>query len=417
MMKNFFAAALLTVFLLSGGRLSGQTVEELLKEAKPAQGAGEDLIEEAKQPRYYPFKLDTAIPVYARSVAADERGNRFTALEVRSIRFAMEPRDNHLTAVASMVKVGVVSVARTIHVALFDEHKRLIGTGTCRQHIKMFRTSEAPVGTHEDVTIDFGMSPRYYAVDSFQVVITGRGRSESRYAETDVDELIRRLDDEQEPEVQRDAVMWLVRLGAPVIPRLAVLTKSEKPVAERAVWIIGEIGGEKAVNALASVLSDTQRPASQRALAAIGLGNTGEAGVKALAKCLNPTEPEDVLGGIFMGLARAGGSEAAQALIGCLQDPKKYYGKTRAQLIASIQKLGAPQAIPALIEALRDPNPRVRPAAARALENLAKYSIPIKGAEAGSSELAWLNAPAEAREAAVKEWEKWWEENKSRFVK
>ncbi|NOZ22709.1 MAG: HEAT repeat domain-containing protein [Planctomycetes bacterium] len=415
-MKNLFAA-LLSALLLSVGQASAQTVKELLKDAKPAKGAGEKLIEEAKRPRYYPFKLDAAIPVYVRSVAADERGNRFSVLEVRSLRFTMDPRDNHLTAVASIMKVGVASVVRTIHVALFDGHKRLIGTGSCKQRIKRFRTRNTPVGTPADVTIDFGMSPRYYAVDSFQVVVSGRGRSEYRYVDKDTDELIRRLGDENHPEAQRDAVIWLTRFGAPVIPRLAVLAQGDKAAAEPAIRIIGDIGGEEAVDALASVLLDAQRPDNQRVLAAVGLGNTGEAGVKILAKGLKPDQPAAVLAGIFFGLARSHSKLAAEILVGCLKDPKDYYGKTRARLIASIQELGDPIAIPALIEALRDPAPRVRPLAARTLESLAKHSIPVKGTGAGSSEGAWLNASLEAREATVKEWEKWWEENKSRFAK
>ena len=417
MMKKVPAALLLSLLLLAGGRISAQTVKELLKDAKPAKGAGEDLMAEAKQPRYYAFKLDSAIPVYVRSVAADERGNRFTVLEARSIRFAMDPRDNHLTAVASIVKVGVAPVIRTIHVALFDKHKRLIGTGVCQQRIKRFHTITAPVGTPADVTIDFGMCPRFYAVDSFQAVITGRGRSEYRYNEKDVEELIRRLGDEDHPEARHDAAMWLARLGAPAIPPLTVLTKSDKPVANDAIRAISEIGGDRAADALAAVLADTQRPPNQRSLAAIGLGNAGEAGVKALTKCLKPDEPEDVLAGIFWGLARSHRKDAAKVLIGCLSQPKEYYGKTRARLIASVQELGDPLVIPALIQALRDPTPRVRPAAARVLENLAKHSIPIKGTDSGASELAWMNAPPDAREAAVKEWEKWWEENKSRFAK
>lgn len=416
-MKNVIVAVVLSSMVAMQGRLHSQEAKGLLKDAKPATGAGEELMEEAKQPRYYEFKLDTPIPMSVRSVVADPLGNKFVALEVRSITFSMDPRDNHLSAVASIVRVGAKPAVRTIHLAFYDKHKRLLGTASSRQEIEMLASLEAPFATPTDVNIDCGMSPRYFAVDSFQVAITGRGRSEYPYSEKDVDELIRRLGDEACSETRYDAALWLSRIGKPAISRLAVLANSDKPAADPAIYVLGEIGGPDVTDALASVLMNTQRPPQRRALAAIALGGARGAGIKFFERRLETGDEEDVLVAIFQGLARTRETRAGEILAQCLLDPKKYYGKTRIRLILSVQDLGDPTAIPALIEALRDPSPQVRAIAASALEKLTKHSIPVKGSSAGSSEMAWLNAPLHAREATVKEWQQWWEANKGRFGK
>lgn len=414
-MKKIASAIVLAFLLGAQGGLLGQQVKDLLKDAKPATGVGEDLMMEAKQPRYYEFKLDTPVSVGARSVASDERGNRSVLMEVRSLTFMMDPRDNHLTAVAAILRVGVRAAVRTIHVALYDKEKRLLGTALCRKRIEQFTSEEGPVATPEDVALDFGASPRFFAADSFQVVIVGRGRSEYRYSEKDVDDLISRLANGDDPEAQDDAALWLMRIGEPVIPQLSVLARSGKPVAAKAIRALGGIGGPKVLDTLASILNDTQRPGGDRAFAAAALGASGEAGLGILEKRLKAGDTDEVVVGIFEGLSKSRQKSAARVLSECLMNPQKYHGKTRVQLILNIQEMGDPSAIPALIQALRDPAPRVRPVAARALEKVAKHVIPIKGEEAGPSELAWLNAPLDAREAAVKEWEDWWQKNKDRF--
>jgi HEAT repeat protein len=97
----------------------------------------------------------------------------------------------------------------------------------------------------------------------------------------------------------------------------------------------------------------------------------------------------------------------------CLRNDKKYYGRPRAEIAVALQRCNEKAAVPDLISALRDPSGTVRTAVAYAVEELTSASVPIEwdGPQYG----AWMNAPPEARELAVKRWEEWWKANRAKF--
>jgi hypothetical protein len=100
-------------------------------------------------------------------------------------------------------------------------------------------------------------------------------------------------------------------------------------------------------------------------------------------------------------------------LIECFKDDKKYIGRVRAEIAVALVKCQERAAVPLLIAALRDSSGSVRMAAAYAVEQLTNASVPIEWN--GSSTEAWMNAPPESREVAVKRWEEWWKTNEAKF--
>jgi HEAT repeat protein len=102
-------------------------------------------------------------------------------------------------------------------------------------------------------------------------------------------------------------------------------------------------------------------------------------------------------------LGRLGDRSAVPALLALLDNP--VFG-AYGPVIDALASLRAQQAIPAFIRFLRDQDPRVRSLAANALMVMTRQFISFKA-----------KAAVEERNAAIAQWEAWWEKNKNTILK
>ena len=102
-------------------------------------------------------------------------------------------------------------------------------------------------------------------------------------------------------------------------------------------------------------------------------------------------------------LGRLGDRSAIPSLLALLQDP--HFG-AYGPVIDALASLRAQQAIPYFIRFLRDHDARVRSLAANALMVMTRQFISFKA-----------KGTAEEREAAIAQWEAWWQKNEAAILR
>lgn len=372
-----------------------------------------DLKSEAKKPTFYPFALNTPIVVHERAVPEDFGGVAFSPLEAREIIFSFDEKDNHLTAKLTCTAVRVLDCVRTAHVALYDQYHRLLGTASASATIKRFIVNNVPTSEPVELTLDFGESITYKACKYFQLSVSGRGKSSAKFGMKDVDELFIRLTNARSPEGQRDAANALAALGEPVLPRLKTLAIKENRIGSLALEAIAKIGTQQAVKILDEQLRSPDISHARRIELYELLSYMPPPAFDVLAEELERNPEEDLQVAVVRVLAVMPDPRIGPFLLKCFQDETRYYGRVRPELAVALMKRKEKSAIPALIAALRDRSGAVRMAAAYALAEITNTDMPIEWN--GTALDAWMNAPAENREVAVKRWEEWWKQNSAKF--
>jgi HEAT repeat protein len=381
----------------------------------PAKAAPPDagLKAEAKKPTFYRFALDERIEVHERAVPVNFGGSVFSPLEVREVEFKFDEKDNRLTGVVSCAVVRALDAVRTVHVALFDGNQRLLGTASVPATITKFVVNNMPASEPMELALDFGESAAYKLCKSFQVSISGRGRSDAKFGMKDADELFTRLANVGSPQAQRDAANALAELGAPVLPRLKAVAAKENRTGRLALEAIAKMGTPEAVAALAEQLKSPDITDARRMDLYDLLSSMGPPAYEPLSREFTRPTDEGLEIALVRMLPTLNDPRVGPFLIECFKDDKKYIGRVRAEIAVALVKCQERAAVPLLIAALRDSSGSVRMAAAYAVEQLTNASVPIEWN--GSSTEAWMNAPPESREVAVKRWEEWWKTNEAKF--
>ncbi len=387
----------------------------LLAQAAPGAGAppSADLKAEARKPTFYEFALKRKIVVHERAVPVSFGKAAFSPLEAREIEFTFVEKDNRLTAKMSCTAVRVLDAVRAVHIALFDEHQRLLGTASAATTITKFIVNNVPASEEVELALDFGESATYKTCKFFQVSISGRGRSSAKFGMGDVEELFERLANNRSPEGQRDAAEALAELGDPVLPRLRQVAMKENRPGSLALLAVVKMG----TPAAAAVLDDQLHAgdiSKARRLEIYEVGVTmGAPAFGVLSNELQRVRDEGLEVALFRTLGALKDPRVGPFLIECFKDETRYIGLARAEAAISLAKHRETAAVPFLIAALRDRSGTVRVAAAYAVEEITRASVPIEWT--GSSADAWLNAPIEARESAAQRWEEWWKTNSAKF--
>ena len=408
MKRSLFVVTAFCWLALTGGLFAQAPGAPTKTEAPPV-----DLKTEAKKPTFYPFALGEKIAVYERTATAYFGKVVFSPMEAREVEFKFDEKDNRLTATVSCTTVRVLDAVRTVHIALFDANQHLLGTACASAAITKFIVNNVPASEPVDLLLDFGESATYKVCQSFQVSISGRGRSAAKYGMNDVDELFIRMANTRSPEGQRDAANALAALGAPVLPRLTDVAAKENRLGKLALEAIGKMGTPEAAAALAEQLKSPDIAEARRMDLYDLLSTMGAPAYEPLTKEFAGLTDEGLQAALVRMLPMLNDPRVGPFLTQCFKDDKKYFGRVRVEIAVALMKCQERAAVPLLIAALRDPSGPVRMAAAYAVEELTNASVPVEWN--GSSVNGWMNAPPESREVAVKRWEEWWKTNEAKF--
>ena len=157
-----------------------------------------------------------------------------------------------------------------------------------------------------------------------------------------------------------------LQAGAPVAPLNTFLVDKDAKVRLKAVTALTIVGDDQAVAALTTVaLTDTEPAVRQEAVYALG-----EIGTEAAVETLKHTllDPEvSVREAAVDAFASIGGEKSAQALAVALKDPDP---SLRAEVVEALGEVGGPSAIRLLRQASMDPQGTVRQQASELLAEL-----------------------------------------------
>ena len=167
------------------------------------------------------------------------------------------------------------------------------------------------------------------------------------------------------PDVQECAMDILAGIGAPAVERLVeVLGSEDRDLRRRAVWILRQIGDDRAGFALMALLKD--RDAEIRKEAILGLGTARSREALPLLLEYLPDADMEARRAIVWSLGEIGDPQAIEPLRELLGDPDGVLRKGAAESLTKIVGRD-PQHVDMLLEGARSEDPLVRAAFAMAL--------------------------------------------------
>jgi HEAT repeat protein/beta-lactamase regulating signal transducer with metallopeptidase domain len=173
---------------------------------------------------------------------------------------------------------------------------------------------------------------------------------------------------DSDPDVRKQAMQALTRLGAPLAYEALVqaLKDDDAEIREQAVFSLGQLGDKRAIDPLTAALKDAEPDVREQA--AFGLSQLKAVqAVPALQALLKDTD-EDVREQALFALSQIGDRSAVPAFIVALKDSSE---DVREQALFALSQLGDAAAVPAILPLLaKDESEDVREQAAFALSQI-----------------------------------------------
>ena len=180
---------------------------------------------------------------------------------------------------------------------------------------------------------------------------------------------------DSDPDVRKQAMQALTRLGAPLAYEALVqaLKDDDAEIREQAVFSLGQLGDNRAIDPLTVALKDAEPDVREQA--AFGLSQLKAVqAVPALQALLKDTD-EDVREQAIFALSQIGDRSAVPAFIVALKDTSE---DVREQALFALSQLGDSQAVPAILPLLaKDESEDVREQAAFALSQIGDESAVV----------------------------------------
>jgi HEAT repeat protein/beta-lactamase regulating signal transducer with metallopeptidase domain len=180
---------------------------------------------------------------------------------------------------------------------------------------------------------------------------------------------------DSDPDVRKQAMQALTRLGAPLAYEALVqaLKDDDAEIREQAVFSLGQLGDKRAIDPLTAALKDAEPDVREQA--AFGLSQLkAVTAVPALQALLKDTD-EDVREQALFALSQIGDRSAVPAFIVALKDSSE---DVREQALFALSQLGDSQAVPAILPLLaKDESEDVRQQAAFALSQIGDESAVV----------------------------------------
>lgn len=180
---------------------------------------------------------------------------------------------------------------------------------------------------------------------------------------------------DSDPDVRKQAMQALTRLGAPLAYDTLVLALKDEDadVRQQAAFSLGQMRDSRAVDPLIAALKDAEPDVRQQA--AFGLSQLRAAqAVPALQAALKDTD-EDVRQQVLFALSQIGDRSAVPAFIAALKDSSE---DVREQALFALSQLGESAAVPAILPLLaKDESEDVRQQAAFALSQIGDESAVV----------------------------------------